>query len=130
MQMISPRCCSASSIPPTDMELMHTDAWAHSCNLSLNSNKSSKIINHVTSFLIKDIAKVHTINILGVGFNEKFGFFSHFLCTKAISLSAVYLYITHESMINFLLLVITFALASNTARKNSGVGGLDFGGFH
>jgi len=73
----------ASGISTTEMELQHISAWALSCNLSLNSNKSSETLftrPRCNNCLLpppgKDIARVHTLNILGVELTEKFGFSS------------------------------------------------------
>src|SRR5688572_33433962 len=74
----------ASSITTTEIELEHISVWAQSCNLKLNSSKSCEIIftrprgtiGMVPPPLI-GIARVQTLNILGVELTAKFGFSSH-----------------------------------------------------
>jgi len=74
----------ASSITTTEIELQHISVWAQSCNLKLNSSKSCEIIftrprGTFGMFPppLKGIARVQTLNILGVELTAKFGFSSH-----------------------------------------------------
>ena len=95
----------ASNISTTAMELAGVEAWALSCNLKLNTNKSKELIITLPRFKMSNfpseypgIERVHNTLILGVQITDKLGFELHVnhICTRALqSIFAIRILIAH-----------------------------------
>jgi hypothetical protein len=95
----------ASIISTTAMELAGVEAWALSCNLKLNTNKSKELIITLPRYKMSNfpseypgIKRVHNTLILGVQITDKLGFELHVnhICTRALqSIFAIRILIAH-----------------------------------